>query len=146
MSVARAAEFSSLWRILRGLFRIRPAATRFPSLHESVHDVNERAAQFYQPKPYAGRVTVFKPKVNYDFYPDRQMGWGDLVTGRLEIVELPVNPHAMLAEPYVQSLADRLKEAISNASCPARESRTRGLAKAILSSPCMVALPFLETW
>jgi amino acid adenylation domain-containing protein len=146
MSVARAAEFSSLWRILRGLPRIRPAAARFPSLHESVHDVNERAAQLYQPKPYPGRVTVFKPKVNYDFYPDRQMGWRDLVTGRLEIVELPVNPHAMLAEPYVQSLADRLKEAISNATCPARESRTRGLAKAILSSSCMVALPFLETW
>ena len=57
MSVARAGEFSSLWRILRGSVRPRPTAARLRSLHESVHDVNERAAQFYQPKPYAGRVT-----------------------------------------------------------------------------------------
>ena len=74
------------------------------------------------------------------------MGWGDLVTGRLEIVELPVNPHAMLAEPYVQSLADCLKEAIGNASRPAGEHRTASLAKAMLISLCMFALPFLETW
>ena len=55
-------------------------------------------------------MTLFKPRVNYNFYPDAQMGWGDLVTGELEIVELPVNPHAMLVEPYVQILATRLKE------------------------------------
>ena len=145
-SIARAGEFSSLWRTLRTSLKTRPAAARFPSLHESVHDVNERAAQSYEPKPYAGRVTVFKPKVNYDFYPDRQMGWGDLVTGHLEIVELPVNPHAMLAEPYVQSLADRLKEAMANASRPARESRTAGLSTAMNISPCMLALLFLNTW
>ena len=38
------------------------------------------------------------------------MGWGDLVTGELDIVELPVNPHAMLVEPYVQMLSSQLKE------------------------------------
>jgi hypothetical protein len=34
--------------------------------------------------------------VNYDFFPDPKMGWGDLALGGAEIVELPVNPHAML--------------------------------------------------
>ena len=46
------------------------------------------------------------------------MGWGDLVTGGLDIVELPVNPHAMLVEPYVgelaQALAEKLEQAVAD--------------------------------
>ena len=37
------------------------------------------------------------------------MGWGDLAQGRLDIVEMPINPHAMLVEPYVELLARELK-------------------------------------
>ena len=40
------------------------------------------------------------------------MGWGDLVQGGLDIVELPVNPHAMLVEPYVGTLAEQLRKRI----------------------------------
>jgi len=47
-------------------------------------------------------------KVNYDFLPDPRMGWGDLVR-HLEIVELDVNPHAILLEPYVKLLANELR-------------------------------------
>ena len=36
------------------------------------------------------------------------MGWGDLVR-HLEIVELDVNPHAILLEPYVKLLANELR-------------------------------------
>ena len=43
------------------------------------------------------------------------MGWGDLVTGELDIIELPVNPHAMLVEPYVQVLSSQLKEKMEKA-------------------------------
>ena len=57
---------------------------------------------------------LLKPQVNYYFYPDPQMGWGDLV-GDLHIVELPVNPHAMLVEPYVKILATHLKEEMEKA-------------------------------
>ena len=32
------------------------------------------------------------------------MGWGDLVNGGLDVVVLPVNPHAMLVEPFVRHL------------------------------------------
>ena len=104
--VARGGEILSLFKMITRLSMVHR-----PTAHESVQGINETAAELYKPKPYAGRVTVFKPRVNYDFYPDRQMGWGDLVTGRLDIVELPVHPHAMLAEPYVQILAKHLKKA-----------------------------------
>ena len=50
------------------------------------------------------------------------MGWGDLVTGELDIVELPVNPHAMLVEPYVKILASQLKEKMEKADRCENES------------------------
>jgi len=40
------------------------------------------------------------------------MGWANLTAGGLEIIELPVNPGAMLVEPYVQILAERLRTCI----------------------------------
>jgi thioesterase domain-containing protein/acyl carrier protein len=111
LRVATGGEVLSLLRTLT-----RASMARRPLAHESVQDINEKAAELYEPKPYAGHVTVFKPKVNYDFYPDRQMGWGDLVTGGLDIIDLPVHPHAMLAEPYVQILANHLKKAVGSSS------------------------------
>jgi len=44
------------------------------------------------------------------------MGWGDLAMDGLDIVEVAVNPHSMLLEPYVQILAHQLKERIHMAS------------------------------
>lgn len=108
LRVARDGELSSLWKALRGVLRANGDDPR--SIEAGVQEVNDRAAEAYRPEPYAGRVTVFKPRVNYNFYPDPQMGWGDLVTGELDIIELPVNPHAMLVEPYVQMLSSQLRE------------------------------------
>ena len=73
-----------------------------------VQTINDTAAETYIPKPYPGKLTLFKPRINYKFYPDPKMGWGDLAMGGLDIVEFPFNPHAMLVEPYVKQLADAL--------------------------------------
>jgi amino acid adenylation domain-containing protein len=75
----------------------------------SVQEINDHAADIYDPKPYSGVLTLVKPHINYKFYPDPKMGWGDLALGGLDIVELPLNPHAMLVEPYVETLARELK-------------------------------------
>ena len=66
--------------------------------------------------PYPGLVTLFKPRVNYKFYPDPNMGWRDLALGGLDLVEVAVTPHSMLLEPYVSVLAAQLKERIAGAS------------------------------
>jgi thioesterase domain-containing protein len=75
----------------------------------SVQEINDHAADIYDPKPYSGVLTLFKPHINYKFYPDPKLGWGDLALGGLDIVEMPFNPHAMLVEPYVELLARELK-------------------------------------
>ncbi len=77
-----------------------------------VQAVNDYAAEHYNPAPYNDRITLFKPRFNYKFYPDPELGWGDLVKGELEIIEVTENPHSMLLEPYVRTLAEQLKQHI----------------------------------
>jgi len=85
-----------------------------------VQNANHVALKAHQPKPYAGDLVLFRPRKNYHTFPDPQMGWGELVKGRLESVELPANPHAMLLEPFVRYLADRIKERMFKSSASQR--------------------------
>ena len=78
-------------------------------IEASVQELNDHAADVYDPQPYPGVLTLFKPHINYKFYPDPNLGWKDLALGGLDIVEMPINPHAMLVEPYVEILAQELK-------------------------------------
>ena len=121
--IARDGEFLSLLRWLKRSVSTRAGNRPLRSIGKTVQEANERAADLYRPKPYAGNVVVFRPSTNYDFYPDAQMGWGDYVTGRLDIVELPVNPHAMLIEPHVQLLASLLTEEVSKADAPKQDPK-----------------------
>ncbi|MFI5421605.1 MAG: alpha/beta fold hydrolase, partial [Nitrososphaerales archaeon] len=82
----------------------------------TIHTINDYAVHHFDPKPYSGQVTLFKPRINYKFYPDPQLGWGDLVQGKLGVIEASAYPHAMLLEPYVEILAEQLKEQISGTS------------------------------
>jgi len=78
-----------------------------------LQDLNDEAAYRFVPRPFPGRITVFRPQKQYDFMPDPQLGWGELVSGGLEVVELPVNPHAMLLDPHTKILASELKTRLS---------------------------------
>jgi acyl transferase domain-containing protein/glutamate-1-semialdehyde aminotransferase/non-ribosomal peptide synthetase component F/thioesterase domain-containing protein len=104
--VARDGEFSNLFTSRPGFDVNAGRATSGAELQ--IQTINDLAAETYLPKPYPGKLTLFKPRINYKFYPDPKMGWGDLALGGLDIVEFPFNPHAMLVEPYVQKLADAL--------------------------------------
>ena len=85
----------------------------------AVQSINDYAAEHYNPRPYPGCVTLFKPRINYKFYPDPNMGWGDLAAS-LDIVEVAENPHSMLLEPYVKVLAAQLKERIDRGTMKSR--------------------------
>ncbi len=107
--VARDGELANLLTSMPGSTTEPGVARAESGIEASVQAINDHAADTYLPKPYAGRLTLIKPHVNYKFYPDPNMGWSDLALGGLDIVELRLNPHAMLVEPYVQQLAAELK-------------------------------------
>ena len=103
---------------------------RFPSNGSSANgsvgdphlqQINDRATELFQPEPYSGSVVLFKPQVNYSFMSDPNMGWGKLVMGNLDVVELPVNPHAMLVEPFVKHLAEALRKRLDQIQTLSRQ-------------------------
>jgi aspartate racemase len=85
----------------------RPANAKVP-VEDFVYLVNDRASFAYMPREYSGPVTLVKPKRTYSGLKDPKMGWGKVLKSPAEIVELDMNPHAMLVEPFVQDLAAEL--------------------------------------
>ncbi len=60
-------------------------------------------------------MTLCKPRRNYSFLRDPNNGWGEFTAGGLEIIELPSDPGGIFVDPYVQTLANRLREQIDRA-------------------------------
>jgi amino acid adenylation domain-containing protein len=75
------------------------------------------AQQNYIPQTYSGKVTVFKAMEEYEVMStfgdfEDQFGWGNLVTGGLEIINIPGDHFGILQEPYVETLAKELKRCL----------------------------------
>lgn len=126
--IARDGELASLIGSKPAAAEVSGVSRATSGVEASVQAVNDLAAERYVPKPYPGRLTLFKPHVNYKFYPDPNMGWSGLALDGLDIVGLQVNPHAMLVEPYVQLLAKELKSRVEAHHPAGDESPARVIA------------------
>ena len=63
----------------------------------------------YHPKPYAGRVLLFRcEKISTRHYMDSRYGWGNLVGGGIEVIDLPGDHSAIFEEPVVSTVAQEL--------------------------------------
>jgi thioesterase domain-containing protein len=86
------------------------------SLQNSYH-VNWFAAVNYSPKPFEGRITLFKANSNFwDRRLPPDLGWATLAMDGVEMVEIPGDHMSLFIEPHVTVLGDRLArclEAIS---------------------------------
>jgi len=101
---SRTREMERLSLFWRNLF----SSTGDKGPEVFLEELNERAGFAYKPRPYPGKVVVFKPRMNFTFNCEPNMGWNDFVTGGLEIVELPAYPGAIFNEPFVRDLAHQL--------------------------------------
>jgi len=77
--------------------------------------LNDRACVAYVPQPYAGRITDFRPRKQYQHYSQPEVKWERLAKGGQEVIVLPVYPAGMLVEPFVQHLAAALRKSIDTA-------------------------------
>ena len=92
---------------------------------QHIQDVNDDAAWSHKPGWNPGPIVLFRPETNYDFMSDPLQGWGGYVAGGPEVVQLPINPHAMLIEPFVRTLAPEIARRIhgsADAGSPRVES------------------------
>ncbi len=111
----RVARDGELANVLRSRNKRPPNEDRTVgrSALRTIQETNDQAAEYYQPKPYSGGVTLYSPRVNYAKFPDPHMGWDGIVLGGIEVISLPMNPHAMLMEPTVKHLVNALAASIN---------------------------------
>jgi hypothetical protein len=87
-----------------------------PSALQQTQNTIMQASASYVPGAYAGRVTLFRAsKQPLGIVPDPTLGWGDRVEGGLELNEVPGYHAAIMSEPRVRVLAEKLKVCLERA-------------------------------
>lgn len=81
----------------------------------NIWENNDLASLNYVPKVYAGKITQFLPQKEYAHHVGPELGWEQLAAGGLETHIIPAYPAAMLVEPFVKLLADKLTDCINDA-------------------------------
>jgi amino acid adenylation domain-containing protein len=90
-------------------------------------NINALAERRYQHQPYSGTMVVFRDQGPY---PDPYLGWGRFVQGEIESYEIPVSVshhRALMQEPAVRLLAERMEEYLSRKSSPGYAAGAQGL-------------------
>lgn len=77
---------------------------------QHIEDANRQAAINYLPRIYSGKITLFRaierPTTKYH-YP--LLGWEEFTESGVEVVEVPGHHKTLILEPYIRSLAEKLK-------------------------------------
>ena len=77
--------------------------TRLRNFH--IIDTYDRAAMNYTPRPYRGKLTVFKAEHSWG---PNEMGWESLAKGGLEVRIVPGDHYTVIEEPNVGQLAKEI--------------------------------------
>lgn len=87
-----------------------------PEHLQRIEEANRQAVHNYKPQVYPGRLTLLRALERPTRkYFDPLMGWGELVAGGVEIVEVPGHHKTLILEPRVRILAKKLRECIDKA-------------------------------
>ncbi len=83
----------------------------------SIETANNDSSHEYKPRPYRGHVAIFPVAIQpLGIEPDPTLGWNDLLWGDLRIEEIPGHRLAMLTEPRVRIVANRLRQCLDEAN------------------------------
>jgi len=78
--------------------------------------VHYQALLRYQPKPYSGRIVMFRSRRQPLLgYHDKKLGWGKLVKDHMEVCHINGPHYQIMAPPYVERLAELFKERLRKA-------------------------------
>ena len=101
---------NKLWQALYKLYC--KSGRELPSFLQSVQEFNFMAVMNYVPKVYSGKVTLFWASEDLRGSYDVQAGWRFLAEGGVETHNIPGNHLDIVKEPYVQTLAEKLRTCI----------------------------------
>jgi thioesterase domain-containing protein/acyl carrier protein len=83
-----------------------------PTAYREAVTRHYEAQLHYAPRPYAGNMCLFRSE-NQEL--DRDLGWGLVVRGRLEIRQVPGPHEDVLMEPYLKETARQISEVVDAA-------------------------------
>ena len=102
---------NKIWQAIHK-FYVR-ANRPLPKILQSVQEFNFMAVMNYVPKIYPGKVTLFWASEDLRGSYDVQEGW-NFLAGAVETHNIPGNHLNIIKEPYVQELAEKLRQCIEN--------------------------------
>jgi aspartate racemase len=83
--------------------------------HHKIARAQYQALKNYKPQRYAGRLTLFRARMQPFFSShDPHKGWSRVAAGRIEVRNIPGNHLGMLQEPHVQVLAGELRACLES--------------------------------
>lgn len=110
-------------RILRLTYSLAPALgyRTVPAFMKNPESLMRAAAKYYEPKPWAGTITLFRASVHSGSHGSRDMGWAPLAERGVEILEVPGDHFAIFGEHNITVLAERLRGRLEQCYPPALE-------------------------
>ena len=95
-----------------------------PAALAGIQSAIDQAYESYTPRPYAGRVILFRALDQpMGIHPDPLLGWGPLIGGELEIIDVPGFHGSMVMEPRVRVLAEKLVPLLNPGTRPVPAER-----------------------
>lgn len=101
---------------LQALLGMRPDGVESHSLLlAQIWQLNDRASMNYVAKAFRGVITDIRPAKQYWIFDKPEYKWKQLAQGGENVIVLPVNPASMLVEPFVEHLAQAVRQAMDAA-------------------------------
>lgn len=115
---ARGKVMWQVWTAQIRLRRLREEIQGFfwPQAFKQIKKAGKAAAAMYVPKPYVGAMTVFRAMEQPPgVVPDRELGWGKLIMGGIQVYDTPGHHGAIVRDPRARKLAEQLTDALHQA-------------------------------
>ncbi len=77
-----------------------------------ITDIYDHAVRSYRPRPFPGRVTVFKAE---HAWGPTDLGWSEVARGGVTMEVVPGDHYTMIQEPQVEQLSRKLARALTTA-------------------------------
>jgi thioesterase domain-containing protein len=83
--------------------------------HFSIYKAHLQATESYYPRPYAGRVSIFRTERETEDGDNVDLEWETLALEGFQIYKIPGTHYTMMRAPHVQSLANQLTICLNDA-------------------------------
>lgn len=112
---------SAVWRQRLRLRAIREGQTQpLDVVLRNVEEAARMAYRSYHPRPYFGRMALFRAVVRGGDGEDLAAGWRRIALGGMEVVDVPGSHHTMMSSAHVSQLAELLRARLDEAFVASR--------------------------